>query len=117
MSLFRWGKQDRNPAPWLPLTGHGTRILFQKCGCVAYYMPRTPSTMAICPPEKKGCIEEALEVVEETAFDTSAHSESACRCLPGCTSVDYPYEVTQSKMHRAQFLDLPPDLLSELASS
>ena len=76
-------------------------------------MPRTPGAIPICSPEKKGCIEEALEIVEETAFDNEAQSRSNCMCLPGCTSVDYPYEVTQSKMHRAQFLDLPPDLLGE----
>ena len=81
-------------------------------------MPRTPSAMPICPPEKKGCVEEALEIVEETAFDddrttaTLANSND-CKCLPGCTSVEYPYEVTQSKMHRAQYLDLPPGLLGE----
>ena len=72
-------------------------------------MPRTPSAMPICSPEMKGCVEDALEIVEETAFD----DKSNCRCLPGCTSVEYPYEVTQSKMHRAQYLDLPPGLLGE----
>ena len=80
-------------------------------------MPRTPSAMPICSPEKKGCIEEALQIVEETAFDDKTNAKSNCKCLPGCTSLEYPYEVTQSKMHRAQFLDLPPGLLGASFSS
>ena len=33
-------------------------------------MPRDASSMPICSPTKNECVEEAVETVEQTAFDT-----------------------------------------------
>ena len=43
----------------------------QECGCVAYYMPRDSSSMPICSPSKQKCVDKAIYIVEQTAFDTS----------------------------------------------
>ena len=54
-------------------------------------MPRTPSTMAICPPEKKGCIEEALKLFERAETEQGKNcSYNVAKCL---------YEKTRLLIH------------------
>jgi hypothetical protein len=89
-------------------------LSLKHCGCVSYYMPRTPSKMPICAPSKAECVEEALVIVEETAFDDSRETVTNCQCLPGCTNIEFPYEISQSRMHRGQFIQLPEEAKGEL---
>ena len=72
--------------------------LSQVCGCVAYYMPRHPSYMPICSPEKTYCVEKAVKEVEQKAYDDSSESSLNCHCLPPCSDIEFPHETSSSKL-------------------
>ena len=38
---------------------------------MAYHMPRDSNTMPICSPSKHECVEKAVGIVEQTAFDVT----------------------------------------------
>ena len=38
---------------------------------MAYHMPRDSNTMPICSPSKHKCVEKAVGIVEQTAFDVT----------------------------------------------
>jgi hypothetical protein len=60
--------------------------------------------MPICGPDKAECVEEALEIVEETAFDEKRTTATNCQCVPSCTNIEFPYEIYQSRMNQEIFL-------------
>ena len=84
-------------------------ISFQACGCVAYYMPRDAQEVSICSPSKTPCVEEAIELVETTAFQTTGPVKE-CNCKPACTETTFPFSNTQSKLSIAANLKLKPAL-------
>ena len=71
-------------------------LSFQKCGCVAYHMPKSES-MPICPISKLACIADETERIESNAFNTLG-SEGMCKCLPSCTDIEYKHFITSSKI-------------------
>ncbi|XP_068083940.1 uncharacterized protein [Anabrus simplex] len=67
-----------------------TNYTLHTCGCVAYYMPRTPDT-PICGPGRKTCTTAATGSYQ---FATNHHEE--CHCLPACTEINYNVELSHS---------------------
>ena len=76
----------------------------QHCGCVTFYMPRNPTQTPICSPEKLECIKEATDIVDKTAFDVEHETETNCKCLPACSTYDYPFEISTGKMAKAELM-------------
>ncbi|XP_052125408.1 pickpocket protein 28-like [Frankliniella occidentalis] len=63
------------------------------CGCVSFYMPRSPDT-PMCGPGSNECVREAE--VEQTLLEMNAAakgrgtpSETGCNCLPSCEAIEY----------------------------
>ena len=88
-------------------------FIFKSCGCVAYYMPRDASNVSICSPSKTSCVEEAIELVETTAFQPVG-PVSECQCKPACTETTFPFSNTQGKLSRAENLKLKKELKNAL---
>ena len=86
-------------------------LRFQHCGCVAFYMPRDPTNMPICSPEKSDCVHEAIVIVEETAFDDAHVTETNCQCLPSCTIIEYPHKYSAAKLTGYDLLHIPQKTL------
>ena len=82
---------------------------FQACGCVAYYMPRDAKEVSICSPSKTPCVEEAIELVETTAFQSTGPVKE-CKCKPACTETTFPFANTQSKLSIAANLKLKTEV-------
>lgn len=59
------------------------RIIDEKCGCVAYYMPRLTQHTRICGRADYGCFRNVL-----TAVERSDRSEK-CYCLSGCFELSF----------------------------
>ncbi len=76
-------------------------------------MPRNPDKIQICGPDKAHCVHEALVIVEETAFDDAHVTETNCQCLPSCTNIDYPHEISFSKLSKAAYLNVSAEYLSK----
>lgn len=85
-------------------------IFPQHCDCVAYYMPRNPNQMPICAPEKSVCVDEAITIVEESAFEGAKSAEQDCRCLPSCTDMEFPHETSVSKVARSELINVPKEV-------
>lgn len=73
-------------------------------------MPRNPHTMPICSPEKTSCVLHSITTVEESAFEDH-HSSNDCKCLPSCTTIEFPHETSSSKLHRADLINIPQEIL------
>ncbi len=76
-------------------------------------MPRNPEAMPICAPEMSACVDEAVTIVEESAFDANHFTNTECRCLPSCTDMEFPHETSDSKLSKADLLNLPPEVMGE----
>ena len=76
-------------------------------------MPRNPTQTPICNPEKLECIKEATTVVDRTAFDVEHDTETNCKCLPSCSTYDYPFELSSGKMHKSELMHTDKDEISE----
>ena len=85
----------------------------QHCGCVTFYMPRNPTQTPICSPEKLECIKEATDVVDKTAFDVDHDTETNCKCLPACSTYDYPFEISTGKMAKAELMHVDKKAVGE----
>ncbi|KAL1396785.1 hypothetical protein pipiens_010268 [Culex pipiens pipiens] len=78
-----------------------TNYTLRHCGCVKFSMPRTNQTR-ICDPAEIDCMFEAESILME--MDLTQHRENSaegnfranCNCLPGCTSIQYDAEITQT---------------------
>ena len=68
-------------------------------------MPRDAQEVSICSPSKTPCVEEAIELVETTAFQTTGPVKE-CNCKPACTETTFPFSNTQSKLSIAANLKL-----------
>ncbi len=71
-------------------------------------MPRNPNEMPICAPEKSHCVDEAVTIVEEAAYDDNHEINTQCRCLPACTDMEFPHENSVSRVKKSDMLSLPP---------
>lgn len=84
-----------------------------KCGCVKFSMPRTME-MPVCGEDKIHCYDRAerqLLVREfkriralDAAGDVSRGVESACNCMPACTSLVYNTEISQANFDLEEML-------------
>ncbi len=77
-------------------------------------MPRDPSDMPICAPEKSKCVDDAITTVEESAFDGSHETNQECRCLPSCTDMEFPHETSVSQLSKLSLLELSTETLGML---
>jgi hypothetical protein len=75
-------------------------------------MPRSAHDMPICSPDKAKCVEEAVELVEATAYALSGPVKE-CECLSACTEMKFPYSLSSSKVSRAKGLHLSPTAKSK----
>lgn len=79
-----------------------TNHTLNKCGCVTFSMPRNAIT-PVCGPDKIICYRKAEYDVMYKEFkgveDSSNNKEenSTCNCLPGCTSISYDAEISNTK--------------------
>ncbi|KAL9703316.1 hypothetical protein quinque_006834 [Culex quinquefasciatus] len=78
-----------------------TNYTLRHCGCVKFSMPRTNQTRT-CDPAEIDCMFDAETLLLE--MDLTQHRENSaggnfrarCNCLPGCTSIQYDAEITQT---------------------
>lgn len=76
-------------------------------------MPRNTSTMPICAPSKDSCVRQALAIEHETVYRSKQHGHiEDCHCLPTCSDVTYPHDLSTSKI-RHQWLTLPAAVLGK----
>lgn len=70
------------------------------CGCVTFSMPRNSMT-PVCGPSNISCYKSAeYEVMKEEFLKIEAGNELGndnCNCLPGCTSISYDAEISNTK--------------------
>ena len=67
-------------------------------------MPRDPTQTPVCSPEKLECIKEAGAIVDKTAFDVDHDTETNCKCLPACSTIEFPFEISTGKMTKASLM-------------
>lgn len=60
------------------------RIIDEKCGCVAYYMPRLSRHTRICGRADYACFRTEL-----TAIERSDRTSDTCKCLSGCFELSF----------------------------
>ena len=69
--------------------------------------------MPICAPEKSHCVDEAVTIVEEAAYDDNHEINTQCRCLPACTDMEFPHENSVSRVKKSDMLSLPPTVFGK----
>ena len=74
-------------------------------------MPRDTNSMKICSPNKQKCVEEAIGIVEQSAFDETGTIGAKCACLPACTELKFHHSMTQGILVNAKSLRLKKSLL------
>lgn len=52
------------------------------------------------------CIDEAITVVQESAYDDHHEITTECRCLPACTDMEYAHEMSTGKIGKGATLNL-----------
>ncbi len=80
-------------------------------------MPRDPDEMLICSPEHSHCVDEAVTIVEESAYDDNHETNTECRCLPACTDMEFPHESSVSKIKKADMLNLDQSIKGTFMST
>ncbi len=73
-------------------------------------MPRDAKEVPICAPEKAECVDEAITIVEESAYDDNHETNTQCRCLPSCTDMEFMHETSVSKISKHWLLNLPSEV-------
>ena len=76
-------------------------------------MPRDPTQTPVCSPEKLECIKEATDIVDKTAFDTEHDTETNCKCLPACSTIEFPFEISTGKMVKAELMHTDKEAIGE----
>ncbi|KAH8301008.1 hypothetical protein KR044_010587 [Drosophila immigrans] len=85
-----------------------------KCGCVKFSMPRNLD-MPVCGEEKIHCYDRAerellvhefqrVRVLNVAGGEAPKGAESACNCLPACTSLVYNTEISQANFDLEEML-------------
>ncbi|KAH8387433.1 hypothetical protein KR093_007037 [Drosophila rubida] len=85
-----------------------------KCGCVKFSMPRTLD-MPVCSEEKIHCYDRAerdllvhefqyVRMLNVAGDELPKGAESACNCLPACTSLVYNTEISQANFDLEEML-------------
>ncbi|KAK5641659.1 hypothetical protein RI129_010206 [Pyrocoelia pectoralis] len=75
-----------------------TNITLQRCGCVAFHMPRNQTTK-MCGPGNALCMKRAEAEMHTREVDldhANANNIERCNCLPSCTSLTYNAELSQA---------------------
>ena len=78
-------------------------------------MPRNPTQTPVCSPEKLECIKEAGAIVDKTAFDVDHDTETNCKCLPACSTIEFPFEISTGKMTKASLMHTDKASIGKLA--
>lgn len=77
-----------------------TNFTLQFCGCVKFSMPRSQGTR-VCQTSEIGCVmnaeNEMLKRAAAIRLKKLQNLDTACDCLPDCTSIEYDAEITQTK--------------------
>ncbi|KXJ77447.1 hypothetical protein RP20_CCG007541 [Aedes albopictus] len=86
-----------------------TNYTLKMCGCVKFSMPRSAKTR-ICRTSEIACVLSAenrmlLQSAKRRLKKLQTYG-SACNCIPGCTSIHYDTEITQSKCDFRKTLEL-----------
>uniref|UniRef100_A0A0A9XCD9 Sodium channel protein Nach n=1 Tax=Lygus hesperus TaxID=30085 RepID=A0A0A9XCD9_LYGHE len=92
-----------------------TNFTLNECGCVAFYMPRKPST-PLCGAAKKSCMidaQSALRTYEIEAVRKESIN-SKCNCLQACQSIQFDAETSQSQLDAVKVLTAFGDNASEI---
>ncbi len=75
-----------------------SNLIYQTCGCVLYYMPRTSNETSICNRDDYDCYKTMIQAIELTENDTYS-----CNCLPGCFELSYSSEVSIASLGSDKF--------------
>lgn len=76
-----------------------TNYTLAKCNCVAFSMPRNIATK-VCGPANIQCYKNAeykVMLEEFREIERNPNAETKCNCLPGCTSISYDAEISNTK--------------------
>ena len=79
-------------------------------------MPRDPTQTPVCSPEKLECIKEASDIVDRTAFDVDHVTETNCKCLPACSTIEFPFEISTGKMTKANLMHTDKESVGEMTA-
>ena len=77
-------------------------------------MPRDPTQTPVCSPEKLECIKEATDIVDKTAFDVEHDTETNCKCLPSCSTIEFPFEISTGKMTKANLMHTDAESIGKI---
>ncbi|KAL1122049.1 hypothetical protein AAG570_003455 [Ranatra chinensis] len=74
-----------------------TNFTLKACGCVAFHMPRDNGT-PICGAGSKECMLDAKDNLrnKDLHFSYTKSEETACDCLPACSSLQYDAAISQA---------------------
>ncbi|XP_021708162.1 pickpocket protein 28 [Aedes aegypti] len=86
-----------------------TNYTLKSCGCVKFSMPRSPGTR-VCQTSEIACVLMAenrmLRQSAKRRLKKLVTYGSACDCIPGCSSIHYDTEITQSQCDFRKTLEL-----------
>ncbi|XP_035895845.1 pickpocket protein 28-like isoform X1 [Anopheles stephensi] len=94
-------------------------LTLELCGCVRFSMPRANGTK-VCKLSQWECMFRAQRLLgpshtleeEEPWHDNLVELVEGCNCLPGCSSVHYDVEITQTSLDIENFLRANNELKS-----
>ncbi|KAG4074411.1 hypothetical protein HA402_000390 [Bradysia odoriphaga] len=75
-----------------------SNLIFEACGCVLYYMPRTSNETSICNRDDYDCYSTTLRAIEFRRNETFT-----CHCLPACFELSYGSEISNAHLGTEQF--------------
>jgi acid-sensing ion channel, other len=82
----------------------------RKCGCMRFYMPRLPGA-EVCGTSKNSCYQKSefellqLQINQGLKDHESDEFQMDCDCLPGCNSITYDAEISQSDFNMTAYME------------
>ncbi|XP_055915485.1 pickpocket protein 28 [Eupeodes corollae] len=87
-------------------------IIYKRCGCILYYLPKIDPDTKICGPKDNQCSKSVQSEIQSTSGNYSCDS-----CLPACFELSYNPTVTSTKMVDGDFEtndDYPTELWTDM---
>lgn len=75
-----------------------SNLIYQACGCVLYYMPRTSNETSICNRDDYDCYSTMMRAIELRKNETFS-----CHCMPACFEIAYTAEISNAHLGTENF--------------
>jgi acid-sensing ion channel, other len=77
-----------------------------QCGCVRFNFPTFSNDVEICGASKISCLRKAeFELLQLQISQGLKEQEMQCNCLPGCNSITYDVEISQSDFNMTAYME------------